>query len=488
MRHLHPAHLFFVAFLLLFFLYPDNTTSIISDITSMFSQYLGGFVLLSCIFFVGLCAYIAFGRYGHIRLGAQDERPQFSTLSWFSMLFAAGMGAGLLFYGSAEPLQHFHNPPPSLAAHTSIPDQARHAMVLTYLHWGIHAWAIYATAALCIAYFTFRAHKVMLPSAAITDKKPVRMVIDTIAILAVIFGIVSSLLHGVAQVLSGFSEYFGIETTQIHGVIVLTALFICFMASAATPLGKGIKILSNINILIAFLLMIFVFSIGQTSFIFDLFIAGIGDYIQEFVFLSFNVRPFVGDNKWTEDWTITYLLWWISWSPFVGVFIARISRGRTLREFICAVVLLPTIVSLFWFAIFGGSALYFDMFSNIPFTEIQRENFESMIFVFMSKFPLSEVTSLVTIILIFIFLVTSADSGTFVLGMFTSGGSLEPSVRQRLFWGIVIGLVSFLVFTTSQDLAFFRALSTLGAVTYLFIMLCQSFIFIKEIRKENLDT
>ena len=485
MRYLHPSHVLFIIFLAVFFLAPDAMTTQISIASASFAQHMGGMVLVANIFFVGLCLYIAFGRYKHIRLGGQDEQPQFSRASWFSMLFAAGMGAGLLFYGAAEPLQHFHNPPPLLDGDKLMADRARHALVITYFHWGFHAWAIYGVAAICVAYFTFRANKAMLPSAPITDKKPFMMVIDTIAILAVIFGLVSSLLHGVAQLTSGFETSFGLDVSDRGGPLILFALFICFMASSATPLGKGIKILSNINIVIALGLMLFVFVLGQTSFILDVFVTSIGDYLRKFTFLSFNLRPFVSDNRWTEDWSITYLLWWISWSPFVGVFIARISRGRTLREFIAAVVIVPTLASLFWFAVFGGSALYFDMFSTMPFTPEQREYFESIIFIFMSKFPLYDVTSVVVMFLIFIFLVTSADSGTFVLGMFTSGGSLEPSVKQRLFWGSVIGLVTLIVLLSGEDIAFFRALSILGAIPFLFIMLYQSFLFIKSIRKEQ---
>lgn len=488
MRHLHPAHFLFVIFLTLFFVVPDFVTDTISLITSFFMKNFGSIVLLINIFFIGLCLYIALGRYSHIRLGGQEEKPQFSRLSWFSMLFAAGMGAGLLFYGAAEPLQHFHNPPPMLGTGHDIAEKARHALIMTYFHWGIHAWALYGISAICIAYFTFRRQKAMLPSASISSKKSIMMMIDIVAILAVIFGLVSSLLHGVAQLSGGVEVIFGYDVTQVGTIAILVLLFICFMVSAATPLGKGIKILSNINIAIAFGVMIFVFLVGQTSFITDVFVTSIGDYLTEFTMLSFNLRPFTPESQWTESWSITSFLWWVSWSPFVGVFIARISRGRTLREFMAAVVLLPTLASFFWFSIFGGSALYFDIFSAIPFTEIQRENFESLIFVFMSKFPLYEVTSIIVTILIFIFLVTSADSGTFVLGMFTSEGSLEPSIRQRLFWGTIIGLVSLIVLMSGKDIAFFRALSTLGAIPYLFIMLYQSLLFIKEIHKEKITS
>ena len=487
MRHLHPSHLFFTIFLILFFVYPDIVTENISYVTSSFVRYFGGFVLVCCAFFIGLCSYFAFGRFSGIRLGGQDERPQFSMLSWCSMLFAAGMGAGLIFYGAAEPLLHFTQPPPSLQEDKLVADHARFAMAVTYFHWGIHAWALYGIAALSIAYFSFRHQKPMLPSAMITDKKPYKMVIDTIAILAVIFGLVSTLVQGVSLLSSGLENYIGDTITQAHGVVILLILFTAFMFSAATPIGKGIKVLSNINILIAISLMAFIFFAGQTSFVLDMFVTGIGDYLKEFTMLSFNVRPLLDENDWTGSWTITYFLWWAAWCPFVGVFIARISRGRTLKEFMIAVVIIPTVASMFWFATFGGNTLYFEIFSEMPFTEAQKDNFEGIIYALLSKFPLAEFLPLVVMVLIFIFLVTSADSGTFVLGMFTSNGNLEPPISQRLFWGIVLGLVSLCVFIGGEDLAFFRALSILGAIPYLFIMLWQAYIFIKRIRQDNID-
>ncbi len=485
MPKLHPAHICFIAIIVLGVLYPQQIADGLSAVTQWFEHAFGWFVLLACAFFVGLCTYIAFSDYGQLRLGGPDEKPQFSTLSWFAMLFAAGIGAGLVFYGAAEPLLHYVNPPPAMKAVTETAEQARRAMAISYFHWGLHAWSIYAVAALSIAYYTFHRQTPLLPSVPITAHPVGKIMIDSFAILAVVFGLVASLTQGVLQVSRGVENHI-VHTGDALWIqlAVLAALFVCYMYSASTGIGKGIKILSDINIIIAVLLMLFILFAGPTHFIMESFVTGIGDYLDKFIFLSFNVRHFSDAGGWTESWTITYFLWWVSWGPFVGVFIARISRGRTLKEFMLGVVLAPSIFSAFWFATLGGTSIYLETIAD-PGFGVVVENLESTTYALLNRLPMSEITSVVVVLLLFIFLVTSADSGTYVLGMFTSDGNLNPPVRQRLFWGVVVGLVTSGALMTGAGLPFFRSLAVIGAIPYLFIMLWQVYHLLKALREDS---
>lgn len=481
---LHPAHVLFLVLVALGALAPGEVESAISGITQWFEHSFGWLVLLVSVFFLGLCSYIAFGPYGHVRLGGADEKPQFSTLSWFAMLFAAGMGAGLVFYGAAEPLLHFVNPPPSMGVITEPAEKARRAMAISFFHWGLHAWALYAMAAITVAYFTFHRHTPLLPSVPITNHPWGRMAIDSFAVLAVVFGLVASLCQGVLQVSHGVSMYLpNMDNGTFLQLIVLGILFLCYMVSASTGIGKGIKILSDINIAVAILLMLFVLFAGPTSFIMESFVSGIGDYLDSFIHLSFNVRHFSDAGGWTESWTITYFLWWISWGPFVGVFIARISRGRTLKEFMLGVILAPTLFSAFWFATMGGTAIYREVF-DMAGLAAQATQVEATTYAVLATLPLAEITPLVALTLLFVFLVTSADSGTYVLGMFTSHGDLSPPVRQRLFWGVMVGAVTAAALYVGGTVGFFKSVAVFGAIPFLFIMLLQSYHLIKALKQD----
>ena len=485
MPKLHPAHLLFVLLVTAGITYPEEIATFVTLATQWFEHNFGWLVLLICAFFVGFCVYIAFSRYGSLRLGGPEEEPQFSTASWLAMLFAAGMGAGLVFYGAAEPLLHYMDPPPQDRFVLEGSGEARHAMVISYFHWGIHAWAIYAVAALSIAYFTFHRHTSLLPSIPITNHPLGSMAINSFAALAVVFGLVSSLSQGVLQVSDGIISHVPTLSDPLTVKLgVLAALFCCYMYSASTGIGKGIKTLSDINLIIALVLMAFVLFAGPTQFIMESFVSGIGDYLDKFVYLSFNVRHFTDPGGWTESWTITYFLWWISWGPFVGVFIARISRGRTLKQFMLGVILVPTIFSALWFATLGGTAIHLEMLDQPGFGDVVS-TMERTTYAVLSTLPLAEVTTIVVLLLLFIFLVTSADSGTYVLGMFTTQGDLNPSVRQRLFWGVMVGLVTTGAILTGGSIAFFRSLAVAGAIPYLIIMLLQTYGLWKALREDT---
>ncbi len=479
-----PGHLLFLAIVMLGALFPAEMETALSETTRWFEHRFGWLVLLVCSFFVGFALVIACSRYGDLRLGGPDETPDFSTISWLAMLFAAGMGAGLVFYGAAEPLLHFMTPPPAVNIVSEGAGAARRAMAISYFHWGIHAWAIYAVAALSIAYFTFHRHTAMLPSEAVTSHPKLAWGVNSLAILAVVFGLVASLSNGILQVAQGMITQFHLTIDPVVlRLIILLCLFACYMFSASTGIGKGIKILSDINLAVAIVLMLFILGIGPTQFIMESFVSGIGDYLDRFLYLSFNVRHFSDPGGWTESWTITYFLWWIAWGPFVGVFIARISHGRTLREFILAVIFVPTLFSALWFATLGGTAIYLEIFEQPGFGSVISTP-ENTTFAMLETLPLAGITSCIVLFLLFIFLVTSADSGTYVLGMFTTRGELRPPVRQRLFWGAMVGLVTAWSLGSGHSTIFFQSFAVLGGACYLFVMLWQCWSLWRAMRRD----
>lgn len=465
---------------------PDQMTSAAVGFTQFSIAGASWYWLLLCTGFVILSAYLALGPYGKIKLGADDEEPEFSTGSWIAMLFAGGMGAGLLFWGVAEPVTHFSSPPGMVGG---TPAAAREAMVITNLHWGFHAWSIYGVCALVIAYFTFRLEKPSMISTPIkslfgpgSDKAGT--IADVLGVVAVVFGLAGSLAMGALQVRSGLGTVFNAPQTQVVSAAILGVLFICYMLSATTGVDKGIRILSNLNMVIALSIMVFVLLFGPTEFILQTFLNTIGDYTSRFVEMSFRMFPYEGLNDWTVNWTLTYLIWWLAWGPFVGIFIARISRGRTIREFCVGVILTPTLFSMLWFATFGGSGIYIELFGPGGLSELVAQDVSIALFAFFQDFPLANILSSLAVLLIFVFLVTSADSGTFVLSMMTTNGNLNPPTSYKFVWGILIAaLTASTLFSNSVEVA--RAMAALGAIPFSAILVLQIVGFLRALRRER---
>jgi len=494
--HIRLSHLLFIALTILGAAFPEMVAQNLSEINHRVGASFDWLIVLSCMGFIGFCLLLAFSRYGHIRLGSQEESPEFGMLSWIAMLFAAGMGTGLVFYGAAEPLYHMVSPPPQPGME-GLPDAlaAKRAMIITYVHWGLHAWAIYTVCALTIAYFTFRQHKPMLASSPMHDDWESRIwgraslkIINLIAVLAVVFGLVASLAQGIMQMHSGLVEV-GLsigEKNTSYGLILLV-LSVCYIASALTGLGKGIRILSDINMSFCILLMLFILLLGPTHFILETFATSFGDYISRFISLGTNLRHYSDNQNWTQNWTLSYFLWWIAWGPFVGVFIARISRGRTIREFIMGVLFIPSIFSMLWFSTLGGTGIHMDMFGDTNLGSIAVKDLSGATFALLRELPLTLITSGVTLFLIFIFLVTSADSGSYVLGMFTSEGNPNPPTFQKLFWGSMVAVVTAGVLLTGKDLMFVRAIAMAGALPYMLIMILQCMALWKYLKRDIKD-
>jgi len=437
-----------------------------------------------------LCLYLTFSRYGKMRLGGEDARPQFSTFSWLAMLFATGMGSGLVFYGAAEPLMHFATPPPYQSDVTDI-EKVNTALVYTYFHWGFHAWGIYAIAALTIGYFAFNRESSMRISAPLsrtgspTMRAYLASCVNNMAIIAIVFGLVASLAQSVLQMSAGLQSQFDVEMDTVYlRLIIIFLLMTCYTASSLTGITRGIKILSNINILIAILFMFFVLGFGPTAYIMDLFTSSMNDYLSRFAALSVDINPFRESTKWTEDWTITYYLWWLAWAPLVGVFIARISFGRTIRTFMIAIIIIPTLFSALWFATLGGAAFNIEFFQSPGFIE-NISSPQNMSYALIEHLPLSSITPYTMLFLMFIFLVTSADSGAYVLGMLSTEKGHDPSRKQRLFWGLVLGLLTIGALVTGRSTEFFRAFAVIGGIPYLFIMLWQGYALMKALREDT---
>lgn len=446
-----------------------------------------------CTLFLALSVFLAFGPYGHIKLGADDEEPEFDTVSWLSMLFAGGMGGGILFWGVAEPIYHFTSPP---GQEGLTPEAARTAFAITNLHWGLHAWSIYAVCALVIGYFSFRRNAPTMVSTPIAYSlgpllgrratRGVSSVADIIGVLAVVFGMAGSLAMGTLMTRSGMNEVFGTPNNNMMSIIILIVMTVAFIISACTGVDKGIKILSNTNMVMAITVMLFVIVVGPTTFIFDVFITSIGDYLSSLVQLSFRIFSFDGElREWTHGWTLTYLIWWIAWGPFVGIFIARISRGRTIREFCLGVILVPTLFSMLWFAVFGGTGVYIEMFGAGGLSELVFEDVSRALYAFFGYLPWTLVLNTIIVLLVFIFLVTGADSGTFVIAMMTSDGDLNPSTKQKVIWGLIMAAITAgTLLSGSVEVA--KAMAITGAIPYTFIVLLQLVGFLRALREERL--
>ena len=404
----------------------------------------GWFFTLTVNIILLFVLYLMFSKYGDIRLGGDEAEPDFSTTSWFAMLFSAGMGIGLLFYGVAEPMFHYLNPPILVDGQI---EAAHQAMAFTFLHWGLHSWAIYALIGLALAFFSFNKG---LPLSIRTIFYPLLgdkitggwgNLIDILATVATLFGVATSLGFGVQQINAGLSHVFGIQQSvgvQMVLIVIITAIA---TTSVVKGLDSGVKKLSEINIRLAVLLLTFVFICGPTLFILNGFAENIGYYLQKITVISTWNETFENTN-WQNNWTVFYWAWWIAWSPFVGMFIARVSRGRTIREFLMGVLCVPTLVTFLWMTVFGNTALYLEMFGGGGFAELVTENVPLSLFLLLERLPFNTVTSLLGVLVVVSFFVTSSDSGSMVIDIITAGGNPDPPIPQRLFWAILEGIVA----------------------------------------------
>lgn len=443
----NPVYLFSLGILLLLvalgIIIPDGFQQWTEQLTNLITANFGWFYLLLVTGILIFGVYLAISPMGQIRLGEPDSKPDHSTRSWVAMMFSAGMGIGLVFYGAAEPLSHYAIQTPSAPAGSE--EALADAFQYTFFHWGVHAWAVYAIVGLALAYFGFRKKEKYLLSVTF---KPligertegiIGQVIDTITIIATVIGVATTLGFGASQINGGLSFLFGIPNNITIQTIIIIATTFLFVLSAMSGLGKGVKILSNVNLILAIGLLALAIVLGPTVEIFDHLTDSIGHYLQNFFGMSFRAGSYsANEREWINMWTVFYWAWWISWSPFVGVFIARISKGRTIREFLTVVLIIPTLLSFLWFTAFGTLST---SVQNAG-TDLTQYATEEVLFATFDHFPLGALLSIVALILIISFFITSADSATFVLAMLSENGHLNPSNRKKVIWGVILASIA----------------------------------------------
>lgn len=447
----------------------------------------GWFYLLSVVIIIIFLIWLAASKYGSIRLGGEDERPDYPFFTWLGMLLSAGLGVGLVFWGVAEPMSHFFNTP-FAGVEAGTTEAARIAMGYSFFHWGISQWAVFALVGLVIAFLQFRKKRDGLVSTAlepVTGKKTaVKNTIDILAVVATVMGVATSVGLGVLQMSGGLEKVSGIGNSTMVSLIMLFIVFIGYMISAMTGLDKGIRILSNFNLIIAIAFLVFVFTLGPTVFILESFTLAIGDYITNFIQYSLRLQPY-SEGTWVGEWTIFYWAWAIAWSPYVGAFIARVSKGRTIREFIVGVTVIPSLLSCLWIAAFGGTALWYDLHENTGIAAAVNEDVTVALFQLFEQLPFSGFMSIVAILLILTFLVTSADSATYILASMTSRGSLNPSAVGKMIWGtLMAGIAGVLLY--SGGLEALQTASLIAALPFTALLLLLLVAMAKLLRKEPL--
>ena len=465
----------------------DEAGALFSGIQAWVTETMGWAYMLAVSGFLIFCLYLAFSSPGAIKLGPNQSEPAYSLLSWFAMLFSAGIGIGLLFFGVAEPITHFLAPP---GATPGTIEAAKQAMQITFFHWGINAWSIYAVVGLILAYFSFRHNlpltirSALYPLIGERIHGPLGHMVDVLAVVSTLFGVATSLGFGVAQMNAGLNHLFDVPLDANTQVILISIITLCATVSVVSGLDAGIKKLSEINMVLAALLLVFVIITGPTVLFLNSFVENIGLYLETIVARSFRLDVYEDDQAWIGNWTLFYWGWWISWSPFVGIFIARISRGRTIREFIFGVLLVPTTFTFIWMTAFGNSALALELANDASaIAAAVKDNLPLSIFAFLESLPFSSVVSFITIILITTFFVTSSDSGSLVIDTITSGGHLNPPVWQRVFWAVTEGLVA-AVLMMSGGLGALQSATIATALPFTFVIVFACLGLLKGLRVE----
>ena len=450
---LHPqvtlaSSLLLFFFILLTLMFREQAADIFSASLAFITANFGWFLVLAANAFILAAFYFAFSRFGTITIGGNEAKPEFSTLAWFAMLLSAGMGIGLMFWSVGEPMYHYSSPSPMFAGvEGGTPEAARAAMGITYFHWGLHPWGIYAIVGLGLAFFAYNRG---LPLTIRSIFYPIignhiygfwGNVIDVLSVLATLMGLATSLGLGVQQINAGLNFLFGLEVNVLSQVILIAIITGVAALSVMSGLDGGVKRLSQWNMALAGLFVLFLLIVGPTVYILSGFTQNFGFYLAKLPEVSLWTETF-RDTNWQGSWTVFYWAWWISWSPFVGMFIARISKGRTVREFVLGVMLIPTLLSFIWMSVFGGSALYIQASGAADIVKAVQENVATALFAMLEYFPLTGLLSVVGIVLITVFFVTSSDSGSLVVDHLTSGGKLDSPVPQRVFWAVMEGVIA----------------------------------------------
>ncbi|WP_168733906.1 BCCT family transporter [Metabacillus sediminilitoris] len=466
--------------------FTDNLAKVTNTIYNGSIDYLGWVYLGVTLFFVIFSIYLLFSKYGDIRLGRKTDKPDFNTASWLAMLFGAGMGIGIVYWSVAEPVTHYTTPP---YGEPFTVEAANTAMKYTFFHWGLDPWAIYTVIGLALAFFQYNKRLPAAISSAfypiLGDRiyGPIGKTIDVLSIFATVFGIATSLGLGAMQVTAGMHEIFGIPNVLFVQLIVIAVATVLFIISINTGLEKGIQYLSNAAMILSFAIMLMILIVGPTLTIIKVLFNTTGLYISDFIHMSLRLTPF-GKGEWIASWTLFYWAWWIAWAPFVGMFIARVSRGRTVKEFVIGVLIVPTLGTCLWMSIFGGSAL--EIVQNTGSRDLAMyitKNVSLSIFTFFDYLPLSSLLSILGFAVVTIYYITVADTATFVLGMLSEGGTLNPSNKIKMTWGIIQSALA-AVLLLAGGLNVLQTASIAAALPFAIIMIVMSFSLLKGLKSE----
>lgn len=478
-----------LGFVLSAMFFPKTMNTIVEGLFSSITGNFGWFYLIATVLFIIVALVIAAGPYGQIKLGKDDDKPEFTTFSWLAMLFGGGMGIGLVFWSVSEPMMHYINPP---IGPGETPEAIEMAMRITFFHWGFHPWVIFAIGGLALAYFQFRKNMPFLISSAfyplIGDKiyGPIGKTIDILAVFATIFGVATSLGLGSNQIATGLQYVWGIEPSPFLVSMIIAIITVIFTLSTVSGLHKAMQMIANLKVWLSIAFMVFIFLFGGMVYILNTMTSGLGAYLQNIVGQSF----WMGNLEWLNGWTIFYWAWWIAWAPFVGQFVARVSKGRTIREFILAVSLLPSGFSLIWIGIYGGAAFNINALSNGALKTAVETDYTTGLFALLEQLPLYPFTAVLAIILIVACFIGAANSATFVLSMLTSGGDMDPNKKLRAIWGITQGAVTIVLILVggTSALMVLQTASIASAFPFTIVMLimCVSiFIALKEDYQQN---
>jgi len=463
---------------------PEHAQGVFSDVQAWIIANVSWLYILAVAIILLMVVLLALSRYGEIKLGPDHSEPDYSYLTWFSMLFSAGMGIGLMFFGVAEPVMHFLSPPVGEGGTVAA---AREAMKITFFHWGLHAWAIYAIVAMILAYFSFRQglpltlRSALYPLIGERIHGPIGHAVDIFAIIGTVLGVATSLGLGVTQINTGLNHLYGLPISVPVQIALIAGTTVLATISVITGLDKGVRRLSELNLTLAVLLLLLVLIAGPTVFILQTFVQNTGNYFSQIVTATFNLYAYE-PNDWIGGWTLFYWGWWLAWSPFVGLFIARISRGRTIREFVTGVLLVPTAFTLLWMTVFGDTAIHMILWDHVTSLGEAIERDSSLaLFAFLEYFPFASLLSLIAIIMVVVFFVTSADSGALVVDMLASGGKDQTPTWQRVFWAASMGAVA-IALLLADGLTALQTATIASALPFTVVLLCTMWGLLKALR------
>lgn len=468
--------------------YSSTLGEISARFMSWVSHYFGWLYILSIVAFIGFCVWISLSRFGKVKLGKEDDKPEFSTFSWFAMLFCGSTGIGLVFWSIAEPLSHYAAPPVGIEPGTM--EAIDFSVRTCYLHWGITQWVCFAVVGLGIAYFQFRKGKNAqlsnLLSPLVGDKMTngwFGRFIDGFSVVVSFAGVATSLGLGVSQICGGLDHLFNIPRTENTILIIIIFITLVFIVSAITGVYKGIKLLSNVNTYLALALLVIAFLVGPKVTILNNLTNSLGQHIQYFFKDVFMTNAF-GDNEWVMNWRVFYYAWFVAWVPFVGMFVARISKGRTIREFIMGVVIVPTLFTILWLAVFSAIALSTVQGWSLESVQQLIASPETAVFIVFSHYPLSKVIAIMIIVLLGIFFITSADSATYSLSVMTSNGNINPPVYKKVVWGIVVATIAY-VLLSAGSLKPLQTISIAATLPFLIVMIAMMPALVKDLKKSK---